>query len=91
MPDLVQYLIANISDLPQASHSDLVSAIVLLASGASNVQVRDFYMNLLVDPIERRFEPIFRTSDLTSKEMDRICDGIEVYNPFHTINLHRRC
>jgi hypothetical protein len=36
-------------------------------------------MNLLVAPIEKRFDPAFHTTDLTSKEMDRICDGIEVY------------
>jgi hypothetical protein len=35
-------------------------------------------MNLLVAPIEKRFDPAFHTTDLTSKEMDRICDGIEV-------------
>jgi len=35
-------------------------------------------MNLLVAPIEKRFDPVFHTTDLTSKEMDRICDGIEV-------------
>lgn len=35
-------------------------------------------MNLLVAPIEKRFDPAFHTTDLSSKEMDRICDGIEV-------------
>ena len=35
-------------------------------------------MNLLVDPIQQRFNPAFNTKDLTSKEMDRICDGIEM-------------
>ena len=94
MPDLVQYLINNISDLPQASHSflyalrvlifsNLVSAVVLLASGADDTRVRDFYMNLLVDPIQQRFNPVFRSGDLTSQEMDRICDAVEVIT--HTI------
>ena len=35
-------------------------------------------MNLLVAPIENRFDSAFHNSNLTNKEMDRICDGIEV-------------
>jgi hypothetical protein len=46
-------------------------------------------MNLLVDPIQQRFQPAFRTTDLTSKEMDRICDGIEVRNPIAVSNFIR--
>jgi len=94
MPDFIQYLMAHISDLPQASHSyvstthcqngntdfssDLVSAIVLLASGAETQQMRNFYMNLLVDPIQQRFSPAFHKHDLTLREMDRLCDAIEM-------------
>jgi hypothetical protein len=51
---------------------------VLLASGAENPLIREVYMSLLVRPIEQRFNPVFRTNDLTSQEMDRICDAIEV-------------
>jgi hypothetical protein len=61
-----------------ADDSDLVSAIVLLASGAKTEQMRNLYMNLLVDPIQQRFQPAFHTTDLTSKEMDGICNGIEM-------------
>ena len=46
-------------------------------------------MNLLVDPIQQRFQPAFRTTDLTSKEMDRICDGIEVLASIPTSNFVR--
>lgn len=35
-------------------------------------------MNLLVAPIQARFNPAFQIKDLTSKQMDRICDGIEM-------------
>jgi hypothetical protein len=35
-------------------------------------------MNLLVDPIQQRFNPAFNIKDLTSKQMDRLCDGIEM-------------
>lgn len=46
-------------------------------------------MNLLVDPIQQRFQPAFRTTDLTSKEMDRICDGIEVLISIPVFNYVR--
>jgi hypothetical protein len=35
-------------------------------------------MHLLIDPIHQRFQPAFHTHALTQKEMDSLCDGIEM-------------
>jgi len=35
-------------------------------------------MNLLVDPIQQRFSPAFNRHDLTFREMDGLCDAIEM-------------
>jgi len=59
----------------------------MLASGVENHGLRDFYMNLLVDPIQERFNPVFRSGDLTSREMDKICDAIEVHSDISIANV----
>src|SRR5271163_1331711 len=35
-------------------------------------------MHLLIDPIHQRFQPAFHTGALTVKEMDSLCDGIDM-------------
>ena len=73
-PDLVQFVTANLEQLPENVHNSLIQTIATISSGAGDAQVRDQYLGLIYSMVEVR-----RKKNINNQDVKYICIYLYMY------------
>ncbi|KAF7720629.1 Exportin-4, partial [Apophysomyces ossiformis] len=93
-PALVQFVTSNMQQLPEAVHNSLVQTIVTIASGASDITVRQNYFDLIFAMVEGSFTSVlqypdfaqqFQRVDVMNQVLNALemCDGLALASQFN--------
>ncbi|KAI9271756.1 armadillo-type protein [Phascolomyces articulosus] len=84
-PDLVQFVTANLSQLPENVHNSLIQTIATISSGANDAQVRDQYLGLIYGMIEKRLASVLHHPEFVQNfqrvdMMNDVMNALEMFD-----------
>ncbi|KAG2212895.1 hypothetical protein INT45_007411 [Circinella minor] len=84
-PDLVQFVTANLEQLPENVHNSLIQTITTISSGANDPQVRDQYLGLIYSMIEKRLGSVLHNPEFVQNfqrgdMMNDVMNALEMFD-----------